>query len=179
MAAPRHATEQLAKHQVQSILHQYIENFIEYVADERQRAQPWTRNKSRVEAMLRNLTGSAMMAKLIWQVGLPDISEAECWIKQERVLWNLLPATEQPRPLNQSVQDAIAAATVTIQHWLSKLANSIQEHKATDAYQEHARKSGTQKHTSGLNETELAIKQEKRREPVSYTHLTLPTICSV
>ena len=50
--APPHATEQLTKAQVQSILHQYIEHFIEYVADERQRAQPWTRNKSRVEAML-------------------------------------------------------------------------------------------------------------------------------
>ena len=103
------------------------------------------------------------MAKLIWQVGLPDISEAECWMEQERVLWKLLPATEQPRPLKQAVQDAFAAATETILHWLSMLANSIQEHKATDTYQEHARKSGTQKHMSGLTETELRVEEEKRR----------------
>jgi hypothetical protein len=43
------------------------------------------------------------------------------------------------------------------------LANSIQEHKATPTYQEHARKSGTQKNKSGLTEIELSMKEEKKR----------------
>ena len=43
------------------------------------------------------------------------------------------------------------------------LANSIQEHKATPTYQEHARKSGTQKNKSGLTEIELRLKEEKKR----------------
>ena len=89
------------------------------------------------------------MAKVIWEVGLPNIS--------------VLPATEQQRPLNQDVRDSIATATETILNWLSMLANSIQEHKATPTYQEHARKSGTLKNKSGLTETELEEKAEKKR----------------
>ena len=107
--------------------------------------------------MLFKLCGSAMMAKLIWQVGLPNISEAACAI-EEVVL-----ATEQQRPIQQAVRDSITTATETILHWLSMLANSIQEHKATPTYQEHARKSGTRKYMSGLNDTELVVKEEKRR----------------
>ena len=91
-----------------------------------------------------------MMAKAIWQVGLPNISEAVF-------------ATEQQRPLKQDVRDSIATATETILNWLSMLANSIQEHKATPTYQEHARKSGTLKNKSGLTETELEEKAEKKR----------------
>ena len=98
-----------------------------------------------------------MMAKVIWQVGLPNISEAG--FAMEKVL----PATEQQRPLKQDVRDSIATATETILNWLSMLANSIQEHKATPTYQEHARKSGTQKNKSGLNETELSMKKEKKQ----------------
>ena len=66
-----------------------------------------------------------------------------------------LPATEQQ-------QASIEKATETILKWLSMLANSIQEHKATPEYQEHARKSGTQKNTSGLTEIELKQKEEKK-----------------
>ena len=51
--APQHATEQLAKPEVQSILHQYINYFICNEANDTQRAQPWNKNKSRAEAMLR------------------------------------------------------------------------------------------------------------------------------
>ena len=101
--------------------------------------------------MLRRLCGSAMMAKLIWEVGVPNISE-------------VLPATEQQQPLKQDVSDSIATATETILNWLSMLANSIQDHKATPTYQEHARKSGTQKYKSGLTEDELRLKGEKKRE---------------
>ena len=155
--APQHATEQLAKPQVQSILHEYIGNFIRNEADHRQRAQPWNRNKCRAEARLRRLCGSVMMAKVIWQVGLPNISEAG--FAMEKVL----PATEQQRPLEQDVRDSIATATETILNWLSTVANSIQEHKATPTYQEHARKSGTLKNKSGLTETELEEKAEKKR----------------
>ena len=122
--APQHATEQLAKPQVQSILHEYIGNFIRNEADDTQRAQPWNKNKSRAEAVLRRLCGSAMMAKVIWRVGLPNISEARCAMEE------VLPATEQQRPLQQNVRDSIATATETILKWLSMLANSIQEHKA-------------------------------------------------
>ena len=155
--APQHATEQLAKPQVQSILHEYIGNFIRNEADHRQRAQPWNRNKCRAEARLHRLCGSVMMAKVIWQVGLPNISEAG--FAMEKVL----PATEQQRPLEQDVRDSIATATETILNWLSTVANSIQEHKATPTYQEHARKSGTLKNKSGLTETELKEKAEKKR----------------
>ena len=156
MAAPRHATEQLAKHQVQSILHQYIDNFIRNEADDTQRAQPWNKNKSRAEAVLRRLCGSTMMAKVIWQVGLPNIEEAGFAIEA-------LLATEQQRPLNEDVRDEIETATETILKWLSTLANSIHEHKATPTYQDHARKSGTEKNTSGLTEIELSMKKEKKR----------------
>ena len=84
------------------------------------------------------------MAKLIWQVGLPNISAAGFAMENDYGI-------------------SIATATVTILNWLSMLANSIQEHKATPTYQEHARKSGTQKNTSGLTETELRLKEEKKR----------------
>ena len=77
-----------------------------------------------------------MLAKLIWQVGLPDISK---------------------RP------DSIKTDTMKILKWLSMLANLIQEHKATPTYIEHARKSGTQKNKSGLTEIELSMKEEKKR----------------
>ena len=65
-----------AKDQVQSILHQYIADFIHNEATDEQRAQSWTKNKSKAETVLRRLCGSTMMAKIIWEVGLPDISEA-------------------------------------------------------------------------------------------------------
>ena len=155
--APQHATEQLAKPQVQSILHQYIDNFIRNEADDTQRAQPWNKNKSRAEAVLRRLCGSAMMAKVIWQVGLPNISEAG--FAMEKVL----PATEQQRPLKQDVRDSIATATETILNWLGMVANLIQDQKATPSNPQHARKSGTDKNKSGLTETELHAKQEKKR----------------
>ena len=161
-----HATEQLTKPQVQSILHQYIDNFIRNEASDIQRAQPWNKNKSRAEAVLRRLCGSAMMAKLIWQVGLPNIPETGFAL--EKVLLATeqqrpLPATEQQRPLEQDVRDSIATATKKILNWLSMLADSITEHKATTTYQEHARKSGTQKNKSGLTEIELNMKEEKKR----------------
>ena len=94
------------------------------------------------------------MAKQIWRVGLPDISEAGFAI--EKVL---LGTAQQ-----QKLRDSIATATEQILNWLGMLANSIQEHKATPTYQEHARKSGTQKNKSGLIEIELRLKEEKKRE---------------
>ena len=160
--ATQHATEQLEKHQVQSLLHHYIKNFIRKEADDKQREQPWNKNKSRAEAMLRNRCGSTMMAKAIWYVGLPNISEAR--LAMEKVL----PATEQQRlqssnDLPATEQQRLATDTETILNWLSMLANSIQEHKATPTYLEHARKSGTEKNKSGLTEIELSMKQEKKR----------------
>ena len=94
--------------------------------------------------------GSVMMAKIIWQVGLPHISEASFAMEE------VLPATEQQRA-------SIATATETILNWLSMLANAIQEHKATPEYQEHARKSGTKKNKSGLTEIKLSVKEKKDR----------------
>ena len=139
VGAQQHATRQ----QVQHILHRYIDNFIENEADDEQRQQSWTKNKSKAEAVLRRLCGSAMMAKVIWRVDLPNISEA-------------LPATEQQQP-------SIATATETILNWLSHVANAVHEHKATPAYQEHARKSGTQKNRSGLTDIESAARADKKR----------------
>ena len=148
--ATQHATERLTKQQMQSILHKYIDNFIQNEANDTQREQSWNQNKSRAEARLRRLCGSVMMAKIIWQVGLPHISEAGFATKE------VLPATEQQ-------QDSIATATETILNWLSMVANLIQEHKATPEYKEHARKSGNQKNKSGLTEIELKMKEEKKR----------------
>ena len=136
----QHATEQLAKHQLDKIFHEYVRDFIENEASDTQKSQSWNKNKSRAEAVLRNRCGSVLMAKAIWQVGLPQV----------------LLATEQQ-------QHSIATDTETILIWLSKLANSIQEHKATTAYQEHARKSGTEKNKSGLTEAELNLKEAKKR----------------
>jgi len=67
----------LSASQVQSILHQYIDNFIRNEANDTQRAESWNKNKSRAEARLRRLCGSAMMAKAIWQVGFLNVPEAE------------------------------------------------------------------------------------------------------
>jgi hypothetical protein len=155
--APGLTTEVLPKQQVQSIFQQYILNFIDNEADVRQRAQPFTKNKSRAEAVLRKRCGSTTMAKLIWQVGLPNIS-AVCYMDG----WQR--ATEQQEPLKHDVRDAIETATETILEWLGMLADSIQDHKETPIYQEHARKSGTQKNKSGLTDEELAAKQEKKRD---------------
>ena len=145
----QHATEQLPKFQRDKILHEYIRDFIANEAYARQKAQSWTKNKSSAEAVLRKRCGSVLMAKAIWQTGLPDISEARFAMEEG------LPATEQQ-------QASIEKATETILKWLSMLANSIQEHKAAPEYQEHARKSGTQKNTSGLTEIELKQKEEKK-----------------
>ena len=87
---------------------------------------------------------------------------------QYRELFTRAAATEhgeeQQRPLQQDVRNSIATATETMLNWLSMLANSTQEHKATPTYQEHARKSGNQKNKSGLTERELRVKEEKKRE---------------
>ena len=96
------------------------------------------------------------VGKIIWEVGLPNISEAGS--AMEKVLSDTL-----EQPLEQDVQDSIATATETILHWLTTVATSIAEHKKSATYQEHARKSGTQKNKSGLTETELKEKAEKKR----------------
>ena len=152
----------LAATQVQSIMHQYIDNFIRNEADDTQKAGSWNKNKSRAEARLRRLCGSAMMAKVIWQVGLPNVPEAV--FATETVLAMLVPATEQQQRLGQYRIDSIATATGVILTWLNMLATSIQSHKATPSYQEHTRRSGTQKNQSGLTATELEVKKEKKRE---------------
>ena len=153
---------QLSASQVQNILHNYIHNFIHNEADSIQRAQSWNSNKSRAEARLRRLCGSVLMAKAIWQVGLPNIPEA--MFAKERMLATLVPATEQQPQLGPDALESIATATEWIMKWLNMLANSIQSHKATTVYQEHARKSGTQKNQSGLTATELMVKESKKRE---------------
>ena len=66
----------LSASQVQSILHQYIDNFIRNEANDTQRAESWNKNKSKAEARLRRLCGSTMMAKVIWQVDLPNVPDA-------------------------------------------------------------------------------------------------------
>ena len=153
----QYATEQLATNQVQNIFHQYIDDLKHREATEDQNAQPWNNHKSRAEVVLHRLCGSKKMAMLIWQIGLPDIAEAEFAISQ------FLLATEQQRALPQDVRESIETSTRTILTWVSTLANSIHDHKATRDYQEHARKSGTQKHKSGLNQTELREKKEQNR----------------
>lgn len=153
---------QLSASQVQNIMHQYIDNFIHNEAYGIQRAQSYTKNKSRAEARLRRLCGSVLMAKAIWAVGLPNIPEA--MFAKERMLDTLVPATEQQPQLGPDVLESIATATEWILTWLDMLANSIQSHKATPAYQEHARKSGTQKNQSGLTATELIVKESKQLE---------------
>ena len=153
---------QLSASQVQNIMHQYIDNFIHNEAYGTQRAQSYTKNKSRAEARLRRLCGSVLMAKAIWAVGLPNIPEA--MFAKERMFDTLVPATEQQPQLGPDVLESIATATEWIMTWLDMLANSIQSHKATPAYQEHARKSGTQKNQSGLTATELIVKESKQLE---------------
>jgi hypothetical protein len=142
-------------------MHQYVENFIQNEANHTQRAEPWNKNKSRAEARLRRLCGSVLMAKEIWHVGLPLVHATDQ--QTEIVLAMLMPATEQQRRLEQDTPDSIATATQRILIWLNMLAKSIQSHKATPGYQEHARKSGTQKNQSGLTATELNVKEEKKR----------------
>jgi hypothetical protein len=154
--------QQLATTQVQSIMHQYVDNFICNEANDKQRAESWNKNKSRAEARLRRLCGSAMMAKVIWQVDLPNVPNAV--FATEKVLPMLVPATEQQQRLGRDVLDSIATATEVILKWLNTLATTIQSHKATPTYQEHARRSGTQKNQSGLTATELEVKKEKKRE---------------
>jgi len=152
----------LSPSQVQSILHQYIDNFIRNEANNTQRAESWNKNKSKAEARLCRLCGSTMMAKVIWQVDLPNVPDAV--FATEKVLAELVPATEQQQRLGRDVLDSIATATEVILKWLNTLATTIQSHKATPTYQEHARRSGTQKNQSGLTATELEVKKDKKRE---------------
>ena len=132
---PQHATEPLTKDQVGSIFHRYIENFITYEATDAQRNEKRSKLKSKAEAKLKDDSGSVMLAKLIWKVGLPDISKH---------------------------RDSIKTDTEKILKWLSMSANEITVHKATPEYQEHARKSGTEKNRSGLNEMERSTREEMR-----------------
>ena len=152
----------LSPPQVQSILHQYIDNFIRNEANNTQRAESWNKNKSKAEARLRRLCGSTMMAKVIWQVDLPNFPDAV--FATQKVLAELVPATEQQQRLGRDVIESITTATEVILKWLNTLATTIQSHKATPIYQEHARRSGTQKNQSGLTATELEVKKEKKRE---------------
>ena len=103
-----------------------------------------------------------MMAKVIWQVDLPNVPDAV--FATQKVLAELVPATEQQQRLGRDVIESITTATEVILKWLNTLATTIQSHKATPIYQEHARRSGTQKHQSGLSATELEVKKEKKRE---------------
>ena len=153
MQLRRWAPKKLPKDQVQSILREYIKDFIDNVASPQQKKDSWTKNKSRAEARLNFRCGSSMMAKVIWLVGFPNIAEAG---------FAIVPSKEQ-RPLEQDVRESIATATETILTWLTVLAQTIQEHKATQAYQEHARKSGTEKNKSELSESELLLQREKKR----------------
>ena len=157
--APR---ARLADSQVKTILHRYVANFIANEATEEQKR---VGNKSYLqscaEARLRRLCGSTLMAKAIWSVGLPNIPEAA--LASEKLLAMLGPATEQHSRPGRDALDAIAVATETILSWLFMLATTIKKHKASSAYQEHARKSGTKKHQSGLTAAELKEKQEKKR----------------
>ena len=152
----------LSPDQVQSIFHEYIANFIRNEATDTQRVEPWNKNKSRAEVRLRRLCGSSLMAKVIWEVDLPNVSNA--MFATEKVLAELVPATEQQPRLGRGVLDLIATATEVILKWLNTLATTIQLHKATPSYQEQARRSGTQKNQSGLTATELEVKKDKQRE---------------
>ena len=154
---PHDATGQLGKDEVKKIKLQYIQNFIDNEATATQKQDPYNHNKSRAEARLRNLCGSFPMAKLIWELSLPNIKEAKLAIEQ------ILLATEQQRPLEKDVQDLVRTATRTIVDWVIRIANLIQDHRETPGYIEHARKSGTEKNTSGLNDAERIIQAEKRR----------------
>ena len=98
------------------------------------------------------------MAKLIWELGLPNVSPARIAMEKS------LPATEQPRALPEDVRESMTRATDKILNWLSVLATSIHDHKATKEYQEHARKSGSVKNKSGLTEAELKVKEDKKRD---------------
>ena len=87
----------------------------------------WTKfhQLQRGEWLLQRLCGSATRATVIWEVGLPNTFRIPFrWV-------SIL--TE-----NEDTTDAIL-------NWLSRLGDSIQEHKATLFYQEHTRKSGTEK----------------------------------
>ena len=155
-ALRQHATEPLEKHQVQNVMHQYVDNFIEIHATAEQKKKKWHQNKSNAEAKLFKEVGSVKTAMLIWELGLPNIPEAEFAMEQ------ILFATEQQRPLQQDVGDSIVKATKTILTWLSMLADRTQGHKSTYAYKERARKSGTKKNTSGLTEEEQKLKEDKK-----------------
>ena len=170
------AGTRLTEPQVQSIFQQYIDDFILNEADNKQRQDSRGKNKSRSEVRLRRLCGSGHMARAIWEVGLPDVQyPILVTLQTEKLLTVLVPATEQVLSLEQDVQDAIAAATFTILTWLSSLATAIQSHKETPEYQEHARKSGTQKDQSGLTATEREAKEEKKRAArMKYGHWTRP-----
>ena len=78
-----------------------------------------------------------MMAKLIWQVGLPNISDAGFAMREG------LPATEQQR-------HSITEATETILNWLGRLANSLQEHMPTTT------------HKSCRTEEKLSVRKGKK-----------------
>ena len=127
--------KQFSREQVAPILHHITEDFIENHADDAQKMDKRTRNKSRAEARLNRLCGSRHVANAIWQLGLPKVLSPA--------------ATACYRAAS------IETDTVNVLQWLAKLAEVIQSHKATSEYQENTRKSGDSHGKSGLTPAEM------------------------
>ena len=72
----------------------------------------------------------------------------------------------QPRPHAHTIWHRLAKTTTACYRAADNDAADVDPKQTTPAtltYQEHARKSGTQKNKSGLTEIELSMKEEKKR----------------
>ena len=135
----------LSKSQVEQIFDMYMKQ-MDWKPS--QMGRKYTYYKSCTEVNLRNTAGSTFVAKAIWAIGMPTLPSF---------------ATERrAEPLSDTDLQRVPAAAVNVLNWLDLLATALCVHRATPEYAEAVRKSGVAHAQSGLTETELQAKKERR-----------------
>ena len=101
----------------------------------------WTYYRSCGESKMRREAGHTFVANAIWAIGLPHLPSF---------------ATER-RDGQLSAQDleVVPQAIHSVLNWLDRIASMLKQHRATNEYQEAARKSGVAHDESGLTAAEL------------------------
>ena len=144
------AGKQFSREEVAPIVHHMVTDFIENHANDTQKMDNRTKNKSRAEARLNRLCGSRHVAKAIWQLGLPKVlsPDIRCYRAESLACYRAA---------------SIQTDTTNVLQWLAKLAEVIQSHKATPEYLENTRKSGDTHRKSGLTPAEMETRRCRKK----------------
>ena len=98
------------------------------------------------------------VANAIWTIGLPRLPPFAT--EQQRSS-----ATEQRQDAQRSAQDleAVPEAIQSVLQWLDRIATALQNHRATQEYQDTLRRSGSVHGQSGLSATEQETRAATRK----------------